>query len=449
MEVLLNSGNTVFMMLCCVMVLVMTPGLALFYGGLARSRSTLFIMMESFVAVGVVGLVWLYGGFGLAFGTDVGGLIGTAGDYFGLLGEGTPRAALEEAGVPLVLFFLYQLMFCVITVPLMSGAFAERLKMGGFVILLVAFTFAVYVPVCHWVWGGGWLQQRGFVDFAGGAVIHTTAGFGALAAVLALGNRKLAHPGMRPNNLVACAIGTGLLWFGWFGFNAGSALGANELAVTAFANTAIGLASGMVAYCVVAWLLNGRVNFVDVLTGSVAGLATVTPCAGYIQPAVAPLVGVAAGVVCNLALKFTARRGWDDALGVWGVHGMGGFAGCLLIGVLADPAVNGVGASLEQLGVQALGVCTIALGSFVVTFVVVKILRALGFEPTEAQIREGLDEALLNETAYDRGPAPAVAAVPAGQGAPAVAAAAEKPAAVPDPAAVPAEKAAPQPGEGV
>lgn len=400
MQAALNSADTVFMMVCTAMVLVMTPALAFFYGGLVRSRSTLFIMMESFIAVGVVTLIWVFGGFGLAFGSDIGGVIGNITDYFGLVAAGNLTQAMQNAGIPLALFFLYQLMFCIITVPLMSGAFAERLTMRGYIILMVVFTLVVYIPVCHWVWGSGWLAKLGFVDFSGGAVIHTSAGFGALAAVLALGNRKLAHPGMQPNNLMAAAVGTGLLWFGWFGFNMGSALGVGELAVVAFENTAVGLAFGMISYCVVARVLNGRVTFVDVLTGSVAGLATITPASGYVEPSSAMIIGIVAGIVCNAFLKLTDTFGWDDALGVWGVHGMGGFTGCLLIGVLAASSVNGVSASLAQFGIQLVGVVVIAALAFVVTYATARVLKACGMEPTEDQIARGLDEALLHESAY-------------------------------------------------
>jgi len=406
----LAGTNTLFLMLCTAMVCLMTPGLAFFYGGLARGRSTLYIMMMSFIAMGVVSLIWIFGGYGLAFGQDMGGIVGNVTDFFGFFGKATMPAGLKEAGIPLAIFVLYQMMFCVITVPLMSGAFAERLRMTGFIILLVVFTILVYAPVCHWVWGGGWLQKLGFVDFAGGAVIHTTAGFGALASVIVLGRRELKKPGMQPSNLMAAAIGTGLLWFGWFGFNAGSALNPDGAGTAAFANSAIGLASGMVVYCIVARIMNGHVSFVDVLTGSVAGLATITPCAGYINPATAVIVGTVAGIVCNLFLALTAKRGWDDALGVWGVHGMGGFTGTLLIGILADASVNGVAASPHQFLIQLLGVVVIAVWSFLVCFCTFKILKDVcHLEPSQEQIAEGLDKVLLKEAAYTPGSGAAMA----------------------------------------
>ena len=399
----INSGDTAFMMLCTAMVCLMTPGLAFFYGGLARKRSILFIMMESFISMGIVTLIWMFGGFGLAFGKDIHGVIGRFTDYFGLAHVGLVPNAVHAASIPFALFFLFQLMFCVITVPLMTGAFAERLNLKGYILLLICWTILVYIPVCHWVWGEGFLSKWGFVDFAGGTVIHTTAGFAALASIFVLGKRKVAKQGMHPNNLMAAAIGTGLLWFGWFGFNSGGALSAGALATKAFTNTLVGLASGMIAWLVMAKILRGKINFVDVMTGSVAGLATITPCAGYIAPSSAIIVGIVAGIICNLAVGFRQKKGWDDALDVWGVHGVGGFTGTILIGLLADKTVNGVGASFHQLLVQVGGVVLTAIYAFVLTYVLLKILGAVTqIKPTQKQIEEGLDKTLLEETAYDK-----------------------------------------------
>ncbi|WP_076149583.1 ammonium transporter [Ligilactobacillus murinus] len=399
----INSGDTAFMMLCTAMVCLMTPGLAFFYGGLARKRSILFIMMESFISMGIVTLIWMFGGFGLAFGKDIHGVIGRFTDYFGLAHVGLVPNAVHAASIPFALFFLFQLMFCVITVPLMTGAFAERLNLKGYILLLICWTILVYIPVCHWVWGEGFLSKWGFVDFAGGTVIHTTAGFAALASIFVLGKRKVAKQGMHPNNLMAAAIGTGLLWFGWFGFNSGGALSAGALATKAFTNTLVGLASGMIAWLIMAKILRGKINFVDVMTGSVAGLATITPCAGYIAPSSAIIVGIVAGIICNLAVGFRQKKGWDDALDVWGVHGVGGFTGTILIGLLADKTVNGVGASFHQLLVQVGGVVLTAIYAFVLTYVLLKLLGAVTqIKPTQKQIEEGLDKTLLEETAYDK-----------------------------------------------
>lgn len=398
----INSGDTAFMMLCTAMVCLMTPGLAFFYGGLARKRSVLYIMMQSFISMGIVTLIWVYGGFGLAFGKDEGGVIGRISDYFALAHVGLVPNAVHAASIPFALFFLFQLMFCVITVPLISGAFAERLNMKGYILLLIFWTYLVYIPVCHWVWGNGFLAKWGFVDFAGGTVIHTTAGFAALASIIVLGKRKLKQSGMKPSNLMAAAIGTGLLWFGWFGFNSGGALKAGALATKAFTNTAIGLASGMIVWILYAKFVRGKFDFIDVLTGSVAGLATITPCAGYINPSAAVLVGLAAGIICNLAVSLQEKISWDDALGVWGVHGIGGFTGTILIGILADRTVNGIGAGGHQFLIQTGGVILVAVYSFVITFILLKLLGALtNIRPTDKVISEGLDHTLLNETTYD------------------------------------------------
>lgn len=331
-----------------------------------------------------------------------GGVIGRISDYFALANVGLVPSSVHAASIPFTLFFLFQLMFCVITVPLISGAFAERLNMKGYILLDIFWTYLVYIPVCHWVWGNGFLAKWGFVDFAGGTVIHTTAGFAALASIIVLGKRKLKQAGMKPSNLMAAAIGTGLLWFGWFGFNSGGALKAGALSTKAFANTAIGLASGMIVWVLYAKFVRGKANFIDVLTGSVAGLATITPCAGYINPAAAVLVGLAAGIICNVAVSLQEKIGWDDALGVWGVHGIGGFTGTILIGILADKTVNGVAASGHQFLIQAGGVILVAAYSFAITFILLKVLGAItNIRPSDEIIQEGLDQTLLNETTYD------------------------------------------------
>ncbi|EGP5595439.1 ammonium transporter [Enterococcus faecium] len=389
------------MMLCTAMVCLMTPGLAFFYGGLARKRSILLIMMESFISMGVVTLIWIFGGFSLAFGKDLTGFIGNISDYFALTNVNMNPNLIYGSTIPFSLFFSFQLMFCIITVPLMTGAFAERLNLKGYLLLLIFWTMFIYIPVCHWVWGNGFLEKIGFVDFAGGAVIHTTAGFGALASIFVLGNRKLKRKGMQPNNLMAAAIGTGLLWFGWFGFNSGGALGANQLAATSFTNTVFGLASAMVTWMIFSYLKKGKINFLDILTGSIAGLATITPCSGYIKPISSIIVGAIAGIVCNLAVQFREKKGWDDALDVWGVHGIGGFTGTILVGLFANETINRINAGFTQLMIQILSVCFIAIYSFVLTYVMLKIFKHyFEIEPTELEIEKGLDEYLLAEKAY-------------------------------------------------
>ena len=377
----INNGDTAFMMLATSMVCLMTPGLALFYGGLARKRNVLFIMMQSFISMGIITLMWIFGGFSLAFGGDIGGVIGNIGDYFALNNINFLPDGTQVTTIPFALFFAYQMMFCVITVPLISGAFAERLNMKGYIGLLIFWTLLVYIPVAHWVWG---------------------LGFSALAAIYALGKRKIKNTSMAPNNLMIATVGTGLLWFGWFGFNSGGALKADNLAATAFLNTAIGLSAGMMSWCVYALIVRKKVNFVDVLTGSVAGLATITPAAGYVNMVSAVIIGLIAGVICNISLGFQEKNGWDDALGVWGVHGMGGFTGTILIGVFADSNVNTVVPSIHQLLVQAGGAVLIAVYSMIVTFIILKVYGSItNIKPKDEDVVKGLDSTLLDEKAYD------------------------------------------------
>ncbi|MBM7833410.1 ammonium transporter [Clostridium sardiniense] len=398
----INNGDTAFMIICTALVCLMTPGLAFFYGGLVRKKNVLIIMMQSFISMGIVTVIWIFGGFGLAFGADHFGIIGNIGDFFALRNVGVYANAMHGATIPFLMFFVYQLMFCVITAPLMTGAFAGRINIKGYIWLLIVWTILIYIPVCHWVWGGGFLAKMGFVDFAGGTVIHTSAGFGALACVLFFGKRVM-KPGEKtdPNNLVIVAIGTGLLWFGWFGFNSGGALAANQLAATAFVNTAVALAVAMVAWMIIVKIKNGRIAFTDLLTGSVAGLATITPCAGYVEPWAAVIIGIVAAIVCSLCISLKNKMKWDDALDVWGVHGMGGFTGSLLIGVLASASVNGVSAGGHQFLVQLFGAALVAVYSFVATYIILKVLDSIfSIKATPEQQLKGLDDMLLGEKAY-------------------------------------------------
>lgn len=399
----MNTGDTAFMILCTAMVCVMTPGLAFFYGGLTRKNNVLSLMMKSFISMGIVTIMWIFGGFGLAFGQDIGGVIGNPMDYFALQHISFTPNAMHGATIPFLIFFAFQLMFCVITVPLMTGAFSERMSMKSYVIFLITWTLFIYYPVCHWVWGGGFLQKMGFVDFAGGSVIHATAGFGALVCVLLLGKRKwkVTKENSRPNNMMAAAIGTGLLWFGWFGFNSGGALAANHLAVVAFSNTFIGLAVGMITWALFQLATHQRVTFLDILTGSVAGLATITPCAGYITPTSAIIVGIFAGIVCHLAVNFRKSRGWDDALDVWGVHGVGGFMGILLVGFFASKSINGVQGGFHQFLIQLAGIALVTLYAMFVTAVITLALKKwTNIEPDEQEQKE-LDLMSMNEVAYN------------------------------------------------
>lgn len=400
---MINSGDTAFMILCTALVCLMTPGLAFFYGGLTRRNNVLSLMMKSFISMGISTVMWIFGGFGLVFGRDIAGIIGNPMDYFALQHVTFVPSSLHAGTIPFLMFFAFQLMFCVITVPLMTGAFSERMTMQSYIIFLILWNLFVYFPVAHWIWGGGFLQKVGFVDFAGGAVIHTAAGFSALIVVLLLGKRawKVTKANSQPNNLMAAAIGTGLLWFGWFGFNTGGALSAGKLAAIAFVNTFIGLAVAMVMWMILLCCRHEKVTFIDVLTGSIAGLATVTPTAGYITPAGAVIVGIVAACVCQFSVAYRKHQNWDDALDVWGVHGMGGLTGTILVGLLATESVNGVQAGLHQTLIQFFGVVLVAgYASFITWLIIVVLRRVMQVEMTEKEQRYA-DRATLDETAYN------------------------------------------------
>jgi Amt family ammonium transporter len=298
-------------------------------------------------------------------------------------------------------------MFAIITPALITGAFADRVNFRSYLKFLVLWSLLVYMPFVHWVWGGGFLQQWGLVDFAGGIVVHLSAGIAALASVFVVGKRKLA-PGEKvlPHNLAFVALGTGLLWFGWFGFNGGSALGANGIAATAFVNTDIAASVAMIAWLFISWARDGHPSMTGALTGAVAGLATVTPAAGYVEPWAAGIIGLLAGIVCYAAVQFRMRKDWDDALDVWGVHGVGGGLGIILTGVFASTLINTTSGLIEgnwrQFGVQVLGVAITGAYSFGVTFLILRVLNV--FEPvrvSEEVEAAGLDQVLHGETAYD------------------------------------------------
>lgn len=398
----LNTGDTAFLMLCTALVCLMTPGLAFFYAGLVRSKNVLTIMMQNFVSMGVIAVVWIFGGFSLAFGPDVGGVIGSLTYHFGLDGVGMAPGAYAPT-VPFILFFAYQLMFAIITPALITGAFVGRFNFKGYLGFLVLWMLFVYIPVCHWMWGGGFLARLGAVDFAGGIVVHVTAGFSALAAVIFFGRRSDVRPGeeVAPNNLPLMAIGAGLLWFGWFGFNAGGAYAANGLAAFAFANTTIAGSIAMVVWMTLEWIQNRKPTFVGLLVGAVAGLATITPCAGYVTPGAAIIIGAAGSTVCYYARIVQTRFGFDDALEVWRAHGMGGVTGSILLGMLASVSVDVVSASIKQFSIQVLAVVIVAVYAFVLTRVILCALSKLYcIRTTPEEEVCGLDESLYGEDAY-------------------------------------------------
>ncbi len=402
----LNAGDTTLVLISAALVALMTPGLAFFYGGLVRRKNVLSVMMQSFISMGVVTIIWIFVGFSLAFSGDYLGLIGGF-DYVGLRGVGYAPNPTYAPTIPFLVYFLFQEMFAVITPALITGAFADRVNFKSYLKFLVLWSLFVYIPFAHWVWGGGFLAQWGVKDFAGGIVVHLSAGIAALASVFVVGKRKL-HPGEKllPHNIAFVALGTGLLWFGWFGFNGGSALAANGVAAIAFVNTDIAASVAMITWLAISWFRDTRPSMVGALTGAVAGLATITPAAGYVKPWAAGVIGLLAGVICYYAVQFRIKRDWDDALDVWGVHGVGGALGVILMGVFASATVNGVAGLIEgnaqQFGVQVLAVAITGAYSFGVTYAILKVLNI--FEPvrvSEEAEAEGLDTFLHGETAYD------------------------------------------------
>ncbi len=402
---MINSGDTAFMIICAALVCLMTPGLAFFYGGLVSRKNVLTIMMQSFISMGIVTIIWFLFGFSMAFGPDVGGVIGGM-KYVFLHGVGMDPNPTYGSTIPFLTFCAYQYMFAIITPALITGAFADRVSFKSYLIFLVAWSVLIYIPLTHWVWGGGFLQQMGVVDFAGGIVVHTSAGLASLASVIFVGKRYIAPAEERePHNITHVALGTALLWFGWFGFNAGGALGANGVAATAFVNTDIAASVAMVTWLAISWVREKKPSFVGVLTGSVAGLATITPAAGFVQPWAAVVIGLLSGAICYYAVQLRVRLDWDDALDVWGVHGVGGILGSIMVGVFAVSSVNGVSGLIEgnvhQLLVQLLAVVIAAVYAYVVTLLILKVTNI--FTPvrvTEIEEKEGLDTAIHKEVAY-------------------------------------------------
>ncbi|WP_133016103.1 ammonium transporter [Clostridium cuniculi] len=389
-------GDVAFMILATTLVLIMTPGLAFFYGGLVERKNALTIMFQVFIAIGVVSLLWIFGGFSLVFGDDIGGIIGNPLQFFAFNDVTFTVDLRYSETIPFILFFMYQMMFAIITAPLMTGAFANRLTVSGWIKILILWMILIYFPVAHWVWGGGFLSKLGFVDFAGGAVIHITSGFGCLGGIYVLGERKVKNE-KGPFNLGLVAIGAGLLLFGWFGFNAGGTIAAADIAAIVFTNTGVAAASAMVVWLILHAIHTKRASFLEAIIGAIAGLATVTPASGYVKPLSALIIGALGALVCFYCVEFE-RKMWDDALDVWGVHGMGGLLGILLIGIFADPRINGVSAGLHQFLIQALGAVIIGVYSILVTFLIFKLVdKTKSIKVSEEIQRKGLDQEFFKE----------------------------------------------------
>jgi Amt family ammonium transporter len=399
-----DSGDTAWLLVSSALVLLMTPALALFYGGMVRRKNVLSTLMHSFTALPIITIQWLLFGYSLAFGPTVGGFIGD----LSLVGLG-PVIGTAHGSVTSLSFCAFQMMFAVITPALISGAFAERMKFSAYAVFILAWSTLVYDPVAHWVWAdGGWLLKMGALDFAGGTVVHLTAGLSALVCCIVIGKR-LKYPQERalPHDLTMTLTGAGLLWFGWFGFNAGSALAAGQVASLAFMATHIGAAGGAFGWVVVEWRHRKKPTALGIASGLVAGLVAITPAAGYVSPLSALFIGIFAGMFCYGAVLCKYRFGYDDSLDAFGVHGMGGLAGALLTGVFARKIYNDGGAdgllagNFKQLGIQALVCAVTGTYAVVVTFVLLKVINAtMGLRVTESDEREGLDTTQHGEEGY-------------------------------------------------
>ncbi len=404
----IDTGDTAWILVSAALVMLMTPGLALFYGGMVRRKNVLGTIMHSFIAIALVSVQWILIGYSLAFGPDIKGIIGSL-DWAGLSGVALTPNADYAPTVPHLAFMIYQAMFAVITPALISGAFAERMKFSAYLLFTLLWTTIVYDPVAHWVWGnGGWLKQLGVLDFAGGIVVHATSGFSALAAALFIGKRKgFLHEPMPPHDLPMTVLGAGLLWFGWFGFNAGSALSSGQLATMAFVTTHTAAVSATLTWIFVEWLHRGKPTMFGAATGSIAGLATITPAAGFVGPLPALVIGIAAGLLCYTALNAKTRFGYDDSLDAFGVHGVGGTLGTVMAGVFASIAINSSGANglvfgnPKQLAIQAGSVLLAASYSFVASLVLFKIIDSIvGLRIDGEQETEGLDISQHGESGY-------------------------------------------------
>jgi Amt family ammonium transporter len=405
----MNGADTSFVLVSAALVMLMTPGLALFYGGMVRSKNVLATLMQNFIMLGVVGVQWAIFGYSLAFGPDLGGLIGNPLTYLGLSGVGLEPFKTYSETIPHQTFMIYQAMFAIITPALITGAWAERMKFSAFLVFMLIWITLVYDPVAHWVWGdGGWLKGLGALDFAGGTVVHINAGVAALAAALIMGRRVgYGTEVMAPHNLPMTIMGAGLLWFGWFGFNAGSALASGALASTAFTATHLATCAAVLSWVGAEWVHRGKPTTLGAASGAVAGLVAITPAAGYVGPMSAILIGLGAGVVCYLAVLAKVKMGYDDSLDVVGVHCVGGIWGALATGLFASKAINDAGANglffgnPAQLGIQFLAVLVTVVYSFVISWVVLKILDVtMGLRVSPEEEVAGLDIAEHQEAGY-------------------------------------------------
>jgi ammonium transporter, Amt family len=407
----IDSGDTAWLLTSSALVLLMTaPGLALFYGGMVRQKNALATIMQSFIIMALISVQWVLWGYSLAFGPDVGGLIGGL-EWLGLRGVGLDPGPYSDT-VPHQAYMLFQLMFAIITPALITGTFAERMKFSTFIVFILLWATLVYDPLAHWVWGkGGWLGSLGTLDFAGGTVVHISSGISALAAALVIGKRRgFGHEPMPPHSLPFTVVGAALLWFGWFGFNAGSALSAGALATSAFAVTNTAAASAALSWMFSEWAIRGKPTVLGAASGAVAGLVAITPASGYVGPLSSIVIGGVAGFLCFNACNLKARLGYDDSLDVVGVHGVGGTWGAIATGLFASKTINAAGAdglfygNPGQLWNQLIGIVAAGVLGFVMTWIILKVLDAvMGLRVTDEEEVEGLDLSQHSETAYSVG----------------------------------------------
>ena len=389
-----DSGSTIaWLITATALVMLMTPGVGFFYGGLVRKKNFISMISLSFIAFALVSIQWVLVGYSLSFGPDVaGGILGNLSNL-GLTGVGMDPGT---AGYPPLLYMIFQLTFAAVTVAIVTSGLAERVKLSSFIIFSLLWTTLVYDPIAHWVWGGGWLANLGAIDFAGGMVVHISAGFAALALAIVIGKRAgYGTYTMEPHNIPMTLLGAGLLWFGWFGFNGGSALAANSAAVNAIVVTNSAAAAGALAWLAVSWI-KGKPSSLGMVTGAVAGLGTITPAAGYVTPLVGILIGAIAGVVCYCAMLWRIKSGMDESLDAWAVHGVGGFMGTVFTGVFATTAVCSYSGLLEgnvhQFTANVIGAVSVVLFTFVVTYILAVVIdKTLGLRVSEEEEYVGLD----------------------------------------------------------
>jgi Amt family ammonium transporter len=405
----INTGDTAWVLASAALVMLMTPAVGFFYGGMVRSKNVVSVIKQSLLILCLVSVQWVLIGYSLVFGNDLGGVIGGL-DFFGLRGVGYAPNPIYAASIPQLAFMIFQAMFAIITPALIIGSFAERIRFRTLVLFVLLWTTLVYDPIAHWVWGaGGWLHRLGALDFAGGTVVHISAGFAGLAAAIVIGRRLGLKPGqsVQANNVPFVLLGAGLLWFGWFGFNAGSALGASPLSVSAFVVTNTAAAAAGLTWMALSWAETGKPSAMATATGAVCGLVAITPASGFVGPMASIAIGVIAGVVTYVMLLLRSRKlRVDDSLDAWAAHGMGGLVGAILTGVFAEKAINAAGnngllfGNPGQLGIQIVAVLASLTYAFVMTYLILRALKPLGLRVKPEEEEAGLDLATHGEEGY-------------------------------------------------